>query len=233
MTTGSDGMPGTPAPLITPMAIQQKEFRVSRLGGYKMQDVDAYLDELTEAVASMQAEIQRLRSASAPVAGSPDLSEMSRQADEIIARAREEAARITAAASAAAVATSGSGGGALRPFLDQERSFLRQLAELVQTHAGTVKEMARSARSVEERDDVAIEDEDVATAEPDAQTTTEPDARATSAPADVEPQEPPPSSRASDQTIRLEEPAGAQDEGSLRELFWGSDGEEAVTPSEG
>ena len=94
---------GRPAFSITPMAIQGKEFRVRRFGGYRMQDVDEFLDELTEQVSAMQAEIERLRARPpSPVVGTPDLDDVGRQADEIIARARAEAARITAVARASA-----------------------------------------------------------------------------------------------------------------------------------
>ena len=96
---------GDPSRTINALAIQQKEFRVSRLGGYKMRDVDEFLDELTEAVGAMQTELSNLRDRPAapdPVLGMPDLDDVGRQADEIIARAREGAARITAEAHAAA-----------------------------------------------------------------------------------------------------------------------------------
>jgi DivIVA domain-containing protein len=32
---------------LSPADIQQKEFRVSRFGGYKMRDVDEFLDQIT------------------------------------------------------------------------------------------------------------------------------------------------------------------------------------------
>ena len=61
---------------------------------------------------ALTAENERLRAGgAAPVVGSPDLDDVARQADEIIARARAEAARITgeakAASAAAAVSASG------------------------------------------------------------------------------------------------------------------------------
>jgi DivIVA domain-containing protein len=139
--------------MLTPLDIQQKEFRVSRFGGYRMRDVDEFLDELTEAMTALQQDHERLRRSGdrPPAIGAPDLDEVSRQADEIIARARAEAERIVAEARAA----SPSGRGApvaedertaVEAFLAQERRFLQGLAGLVQEHADTVKSMARDVR---------------------------------------------------------------------------------------
>jgi len=204
---------------ITPLAIQQKEFRVRRIGGYKMEDVDVFLDEVTEAVASMQAEIARFRAraGSDPILGSPDLDEVTRQADEIIERAREEAARIasTAHASAADAAfeVAPEQLDAVRAFLTQEKAFLQDLATLVQAHAESVKGMAKASKRPEPPVAEASGDED---ADPGGRT---PDPRA---------------------TIRLDEPSEPESEGgpapadeSLRELFWGGGDRGEVTPSEG
>src|SRR2546429_548154 len=72
MTQGSadEGRSGAGA-TITPLDIQQKEFRVSRFGGYRMRDVDEFLDRLTEVVTGLTAENARLRrqAAAGPVAG--------------------------------------------------------------------------------------------------------------------------------------------------------------------
>ena len=38
--------------LISPLDIQQKEFRVARFGGYKMRDVDEFLDQVTESMSA-------------------------------------------------------------------------------------------------------------------------------------------------------------------------------------
>ena len=91
----------TPAPVATtlvgPLDVQQKEFRVSRFGGYRMRDVDEFLDTITDSMSALVAENERLRKgAPAPVVGAPDLDDVARQADEIIQRARAEAARIVA-----------------------------------------------------------------------------------------------------------------------------------------
>jgi len=157
-TRGSDtamgGLGGPPAPL-TPLEIQQKEFRVSRFGGYKMRDVDEFLDQITDSFTALTAEVDRFRAGgAAPVVGAPDLDDVSRQADEIIARARAEAARITGEAKAAPSMTGPPGSTssreedkpAVNAFLSQEREFLQSLAGLVQQHAETVKGMAKSSR---------------------------------------------------------------------------------------
>jgi DivIVA domain-containing protein len=147
------GMP--PAKAVTPADIQAKEFGVSRFGGYKMHDVDEFLDELTASVTKLTEENERLRAGgSAPPApiGAPDLDDTARQADEIIERARAEAARIVrdaedrAAAPSAAGQTGTGDRAAVAAFLTQEREFLQRLAALVQEHAETIKAMARSTR---------------------------------------------------------------------------------------
>jgi DivIVA domain-containing protein len=149
--TGNDEAPATRSRL-TPIDVQQKEFRVSRFGGYKMRDVDEFLDHITDTFTALTVENDRLRTgAAAPVVGSPDLDSVARQADEIIARARAEAARITGgskeAISAAAASTSSpTDRAAVNAFLSREREFLQSLAGLVQEHAEAVKGMAKSTR---------------------------------------------------------------------------------------
>ncbi len=152
----------TPAtPPITPEDIQHQEFGVSRFGGYKMRDVDEFLDRLTESTQAMLLANERLRGGG-PIVGTSDLDDVNRQADEILERAREKAARIVAdaearagggeAAPAAAAAAAGAAGtmsanrAAIDPFLVQERDFLQRLATLVQGHAESVKGMARKTR---------------------------------------------------------------------------------------
>lgn len=141
---------------LTALDIQQKEFRVSRFGGYKMRDVDEFLDQLTDAFSTLASENERLRSGAAPVVGSPDLDDVSRQADEIIARARAEAARITQEARAgagagvgavSAVSAGSQSNAAVSDFLTREREFLQSLAGLVQQHAEAVKGMAKTSRT--------------------------------------------------------------------------------------
>ncbi len=251
------GMPASTA--VTSADIQSKEFNVSRFGGYRMRDVDEFLDQITESMTKLAEENERLRSASglpaAPSIGSPDLTDTSRQADEIIERARAEAAKIVQdAGGQAAVATVAAGAGtesgraAVAPFLSQERDFLQQLATLVQSHAESVKGMAKATRT-----------KPPAAATP-AATPSSPPPKATPAPASREArpasQEPasdatqpmppvrsspaPPESSGPEATppIRVEEPAtasvsagdpddaGGPSEGgdrTLRELFWGEE----------
>ena len=62
MTQGSaDEVRPAAGATITPLDIQQKEFRVSRFGGYRMRDVDEFLDRLTEVVTGLTEENARLR----------------------------------------------------------------------------------------------------------------------------------------------------------------------------
>ena len=232
------GLPATAA-AVTAADIQAKEFNVSRFGGYRMRDVDEFLDQITESMTKLADENQRLRSANglpvAPSIGAPDLADTSRQADEIIESARAEAAKIVQDAraqapvgTAAVVAGSDAGRAAVAPFLAQERDFLQQLATLVQSHAESVKGMAKANR-----------------AKPDAGRTPTPDAGRTPTPqapaADSTqpmPRVEPSAEEASPAPIRVEEPATAsvgagdpdddsgQAEGgdrSLRELFWGEE----------
>ncbi len=153
------GMPAST--VVTPADIQSKEFSVSRFGGYRMRDVDEFLDHITESMTKLSDENERLRTATglpaAPSIGAPDLADTSRQADEIIERARAEAAMIVqdartqaaAAAGGAVVAATGTDAGraAVAPFLSQERDFLQQLAALVQSHAESVKGLAKASRA--------------------------------------------------------------------------------------
>src|SRR5438093_13463293 len=144
------------ASVLTPQDIQQKEFRVSRFGGYKMAEVDEFLDRLTESVGRLIGENDRLRrQGPAPVLGAPDLADVSRQADEIIQRARDEAARLVAEATERAANTAGvamsaaatdEDRSAVNAFLQQERAFLQSLGALVQSHAESMKGMAKQAR---------------------------------------------------------------------------------------
>ncbi len=153
MTDPKGSVPGAANTTLTPSHIQQKEFRVSRFGGYKMRDVDEFLDEVTDSMTALTAEVERLRQrgGSPPVVGVPDLDDTARQSDEIIGRAREQAARIVAEARQAVATSTGDaaspqGRAAVAGFLSEEREFLQSLAGLVQRHAETVKEMARAAR---------------------------------------------------------------------------------------
>jgi DivIVA domain-containing protein len=141
---------------ITHVDIQQREFRVA-LRGYHEQDVDQFLDEVTEEIARLYAENKRLRK---------DL-EFSRtthlgvggaaEANALLLEAREEAARMLADAraqraggrpvdEASGPATPG-GSASLGPFISRERQFLQGLADLIQSHAEAVKQDLRRARA--------------------------------------------------------------------------------------
>ena len=246
---------GMPAPTtISSADIQQKEFGVSRFGGYRMRDVDEFLDRVTESMTKLTDENQRLRSAkglpAAPVVspsiGAPDLVDTSRQADEIIARARAEAAKIVQEAREAAVMAAGSpaepgtdaGQAAVAAFLSQERDFLQSLATLVQGHAESVKGMAKASRA--SRSSAAPVAPAAAPAKADrdapAPPATQPMQAVRPAAAPEPPQ--PPAEAEAPTPIRVEEPAtasvgagdteedgGKGDRGdrTLRELFWGEE----------
>jgi DivIVA domain-containing protein len=237
---------------ITPLEIQQKEFPVSRLSGYKMRDVDEFLDQVTGAMSLLEEENKRLRAGvgGGPLLGTPDIEDVSRQADEIIQRARDEAAQIlrdaeSRSAALGAAAAPGPVGDearvAVTAFLGREREFLQSLASLVQQHAETVKGMAKSAR-----------DRNTAPSQAAARVPSPPASEPAPAPPMTQPmpaqgppeaaspedrpQEASNASAPDDEPIRVDEPATASvgssddeeqsDQGgdrSLRELFWGEE----------
>ena len=226
--------PATPDPTgaaITPADIQRQEFGVSRFGGYRMRDVDEFLDRLTASTEAIIAENERIRAGGAPIVGTSDLDDVNRQADEIVQRARDEAARIVAEANehaaalaggATVVAGSGADRAAVDAFLTRERDFLQSLATLVQGHAEAVKAMARKARS--------------ATPAPASGAPADPAATAPEAPVAVPEAAPGPAPTAPvpatprDEPVRVDEPqhaAAGDREGdgdpSLRKLFWGEE----------
>jgi DivIVA domain-containing protein len=250
--------------VVTPADIQSKEFSVSRFGGYRMRDVDEFLDHITESMTKLSDENERLRTATglpaAPSIGSPDLADTSRQADEIIERARAEAAtivqdaraQVAAAAGGAVAAATGTDAGraAVAPFLSQERDFLQQLAALVQSHAESVKGMAKASRAKPAAaPSAAVEAAPVAAAPvpspaPERPSPAAPSSDATQPMPPVRPQGSTPSEASGSSQpetaspIRVEEPAtasvsagdsdddaGAGDGGdrTLRELFWGEE----------
>jgi DivIVA domain-containing protein len=229
--------------MLGPLDVQQKEFRVSRFGGYKMRDVDEFLDGVTDSLSALVAENERLRKgAPAPIVGAPDLEDVSRQADEIIQRARTEATRIVGEAKVAASASAGGDGtgdrAAVNAFLSQEREFLQSLAGLVQGHAETVKGMSKAARKKPVPAAASTSDPVVVTpdVEPEAPVPSPPAAAAPAEATQTKPPEPaPPASP--EPTVVVEEPEPASvgrsdgdDESSasdgdrsLRDLFWGED----------
>ena len=235
-TDATSVAPSTASALLTPLDIQQKEFQVSRLGGYRMRDVDEFLDQLTDAMTAILAENERLRSGAgpSPIVGSPDLEEVSRQADEIIQRARDEAARIIAEANERATTAGAQVPGsvsaadreAVDAFLARERAFLQGLAGLVQEHADGVKAMAREVRRKGSPAPVPT-----AASEPKQGSEEPPRPASTPSSAGSEPTRPITAVQpaAQDEPIVVNEPEPAntrREDGdeSLRELFWGEEG---------
>jgi DivIVA domain-containing protein len=231
--------PATPDPTgatITPADIQRQEFGVSRFGGYRMRDVDEFLDRLTASTEAIIAENERIRAGGAPIVGTSDLDEVNRQADEIVQRARDEAARIVAEANehaavlaggATVVAGTGADRAAVDAFLTRERDFLQSLATLVQGHAEAVKAMARKARSAAPTPpaDPAATAPQAPVAVPEAAPA--PTHAPTSGPAPTAPVPTTPG----EEPVRIDEPqhaAAGDREGdgdpSLRRLFWGEEG---------
>jgi DivIVA domain-containing protein len=237
---------------ITPIEIQQKEFPVSRLSGYKMRDVDEFLDQVTGAMSLLEEENKRLKAGmtGGPLLGTPDLDDVSRQADEIIQRARDEAAQIirdaeSRGAALGAAAIPGPVGDearlAVTAFLGREREFLQSLASLVQQHAETVKGMAKAARDRNPSPQQAVArvpSPAASDAPPPPPPMTQPmPAQAPPGPTADRPAAPGSSDPESgDEPIRVDEPAKASvgssdeeqqpDQGgdrSLRELFWGEE----------
>jgi DivIVA domain-containing protein len=244
-TTSEDASAWASAPggRITPQEVQQKEFRVARFGaGYRMREVDEFLDQVTDAMSALVAENERLLQGSA--SGNPASSRPSTP---------------TSTTRAVPSSADDAGRAAVDAFLRREKGFLQDLGGLVQAHAEELRSMVRDVR----RENAAP----VAAAPPVAgapmkESTAEPPAAATEAePApDAAPEPSPdlptvadePQDEIEDETegddpeasggpptttgviaeepIRLDEPEPArsrrseeEEEGSLRELFWGEE----------
>jgi DivIVA domain-containing protein len=228
---GASEWSSVPAARITPSDVQEKEFQVARFGaGYRMRDVDEFLDQVTDTLSALMAENERLlrgAGAAAPAASPPPMQ----PADET------ERAAVDA-------------------FLRREKGFLQDLGGLVQAHAEELRSMVRSARrdATAPTADVATEGEPRVEAPPpaplvvpeapsDAETpaTTASDADAMEGSpepmTEVADQErgaeapaPDTTETVADEPIRLEDPEPARssrrdedEEGSLRELFWGEE----------
>jgi DivIVA domain-containing protein len=107
---------------ITPTDIQQKEFQVARFGaGYRMREVDEFLDQVTDALSALVAENERL------LRGSGDPGAASKGAP--VRPAADESDRA-----------------AVEAFLRREKGFLQDLGGLVQEHAEELRSMVRAAR---------------------------------------------------------------------------------------
>lgn len=137
---------------VTPSDVQQVEFRLA-FRGYSERDVDAFLDRVTEDLASYIEETERLRALSAgvPIASpSAGSGPTAAEAEAVVARAREEASEIVRRAQEEAVAIRDAGGddrAAVRPFLIREREFLQGLGSLVQSHAEEIRRMVLDVRA--------------------------------------------------------------------------------------
>jgi DivIVA domain-containing protein len=176
---GDDRAGGPEAPSrITPIDIQQKEFRLA-FRGYNERDVDVFLDEVTEELARLYAENKRLREQTefrgtqrleSPLGADAEgiLRRAEDERDAILRRAQEEAGRIVAqaelrgssagpgGAGGAASAIAGTAGASLvNPFIAREREFLQSLASLIQRHAEDVKEDLRRIREGSSEDSAA------------------------------------------------------------------------------
>ena len=234
---------------VSPLDVQQKEFHVTRVGvGYRMREVDEFLDQVTDTLSALIAENEQLRASSggASATGAPD------------ARARETTANPADRA-------------AVDAFLQREKAFLQNLGGLVQAHAEELRSMIRATRdarpqvvmtreepapeqepapereSVPERE-LVVEQEPVAESVAEAEPVTEepvtegeepaPTVRVEEAPSsdptssdEDEDDEPAATTGViAEEPIRLEDPEPARSrrseekEGdSLRELFWGEE----------
>jgi DivIVA domain-containing protein len=234
----SEGSNESNGPRITPADIQRQEFGVSRFGGYRMRDVDEFLDRLTGSTEQLIAENERLRRGGGPIVGTSDLAEIDRQADEILRRAREEAARIVEDARRQQVAASAgplddAQRAAVDAFLSQERAFLQSLATLVQGHAESVKGMARQARRAPQHASTLAAEEPAAREGSDEREISIPEAADDDDEDGATEGSAPPSATTgrSDETVVLDRaestPLTAERERggdpSLRQLFWGDE----------
>jgi len=222
---------------LTPADIQSKEFRLA-FRGYNERDVDEFLDRVTEQLAAHIEENERLRQGSGAATvgiSTAAVTDRSSEADDIVARAREQAVAIVreAEAKAAALATlgaprAGDERAVIAPYLQREGEFLQSLGRLVQDHAQNVRAMVRRSKGVPTP--VASTEPETAAVSTEPETaavSTEPETTVVSTEPEttVAPQTAPaagaPSATASDL------PGGAApgpgERPSLRELFWGED----------
>jgi DivIVA domain-containing protein len=141
------GFGGESGPRLTPVDVQQKEFRVS-FRGYNERDVDEFLDRVTEELQRYEAELMRLRSERASF--DPAAFDLDDETRRILAEARERADAIVreAEARAAGIPTASAQDtrAVVAPYLNREREFLQSLGSLVQEHAQTIKTMVEEAR---------------------------------------------------------------------------------------
>jgi DivIVA domain-containing protein len=202
-------------PRLTPIDVQQKEFRLA-FRGYNERDVDEFLDLVTEELAAYTEENRRLQDradSNVESLGGADVTWASREAEGILERARADAASAVAEAedrAAAILAAAGAGPadprGVIAPYLNREREFLQSLGQLVQQHADSVRRMVRSAKEQAATPSSAGEDVDEVP-------------RVRVEPAPVKPMAGPVQPRAED--ARGDSAPGRHR--SVRELFWGEE----------
>lgn len=223
---------------ITPLDVQEKEFRVARFGsGYRVREVDEFLDQVTDALSALTEENERLLRGAGdrvPPSSAPSIRP----------------------------AADGSDRAAVDAFLRREKGFLQDLGGLVQAHAEELRSMIREVRretAPPPADEPRVEPAPVPVAVPEAHAeaipaaspeTEEPDAPSEEASTGPEApeaaHEPPPDDTEdgteetaeppmtteviADEPIRLEDPEPArskrsdeEQDGSLRELFWGEE----------
>ena len=114
--------PAAPAGRMTPAEVQEKEFHVTRVGaGYRMREVDEFLDQITDTLSALIAENDRLRGTAAP----------------------ERAASLPTSPPTAADPEDR---GAVEAFLRREKGFLQDLGGLVQAHAEELRSMVRTVK---------------------------------------------------------------------------------------
>ncbi|MDP9341595.1 MAG: DivIVA domain-containing protein, partial [Actinomycetota bacterium] len=177
--SGSDLELGGDSRRLTPIDVQQQQFRRS-FRGYDEQEVDDFLDRVTEELSVLQeekrtaAEQGQGQVLTTPLADVGQAAEATRAAEGIKRRAQEQAEAIVRDAQARAAAilrdadaragTAASGGSAssdapvpsaagsaaLSSFVSREREFLQRLAQLVQGHAEGVRDMVQSARRAQQ-----------------------------------------------------------------------------------
>ena len=118
-TNGASSWDGTPTAKLSPFDVQQKEFRVARFGaGYRMREVDEFLDHVTDALTALIAENERLQRTAAMRPAAPAVGGPAGDGDQA----------------------------AVDAFLRSEKGFLQDLGVLVQSHAAELKTMVRTAR---------------------------------------------------------------------------------------
>jgi cell division initiation protein len=149
---------------LTPVDVQQKQFRLA-FRGYNEREVDEFLDQVTEELARLHAENRRWqeelearRTVPMAIGGAGEteqvLARAKQQAAQILAEAEDQARALLADArrtseyvgSSVAGTELGSSDTRAGDFLGREKDFLQRLAGLIQEHAEAVKQDLRAIR---------------------------------------------------------------------------------------